>query len=66
MYFGFGNSIIIIGALVLPQWLDQPVSISPMAAVGAVVVALGIGITAGVYPAGRAARMRPIDALRFE
>jgi putative ABC transport system permease protein len=61
-----GLGLAVVGAVVLPHWLDQPVTISPLAAVGAVVVALGIGITAGVYPAGRAARLAPIDALRNE
>ena len=59
-----GLGLGVLGAVVLPHWLDQPVTISPLAAVGAVVVALGIGISAGVYPAGRAARLAPIDALR--
>ncbi|MCW2674050.1 MAG: FtsX-like permease family protein [Frankiales bacterium] len=61
-----GLGLGVVGAVVLPHWLNQPVTISPPAAVGAVVVALGIGITAGVYPAGRAARLAPIDALRNE
>ncbi|MCW2598323.1 MAG: hypothetical protein JWM02_152 [Frankiales bacterium] len=59
-----GLGLGVAGAMVLPQFLNQPVTISAPAAVGAVVVALGIGITAGVYPAGRAARLAPIDALR--
>jgi putative ABC transport system permease protein len=61
-----GLGLGVVGAVVLPHWLNQPVTISPLAAVGAVVVALGIGVTAGVYPAGRAARLAPIDALRNE
>jgi putative ABC transport system permease protein len=34
--------------------------------IAAFVISLGIGVLAGVYPAARAARMRPVNALRFE
>ena len=61
-----GLALGITGALVLPHFVNQPVTISALAAVVAVVVALGIGVIAGVYPASRAARLAPIDALRSE
>jgi putative ABC transport system permease protein len=61
-----GLTLGIVGAVVLPHFLNQPVLISPFAAAGAVAVALVIGIVAGVYPASRAARLAPIDALRSE
>jgi putative ABC transport system permease protein len=61
-----GVAIGVAGAFLLPHLISQPVLISPLALGGAVVVALGIGIGFGVYPASRAARLAPIDALRSE
>ena len=56
----------IIGATFLPGVVGDPITISPTAMVGALVVALAIGIAFGVYPASRAAHLAPIDALRNE
>lgn len=55
-----------LGAAVLPRIISQPVTISALAALAALVVSLVIGIGAGVHPANRAARLPPIDALRNE
>jgi len=51
-------------ATALPRMLGQPVAVSPNTAIGSLVVSLAIGTVAGVYPATRAARLTPIDALR--
>ena len=54
------------GALVLPHFVDNPVTLSVPWILTAIAVAIAIGIGFGVYPAARAARLSPIDALRSE
>ncbi len=54
------------GAAGLSPALGITVEISPAVTGLALAVALGIGLVAGVYPAGRAAKLAPIDALRSE
>jgi putative ABC transport system permease protein len=61
-----GVSLGVAGAFLLPDVLEQPVSLSAPAVAAAIVVSLAIGIGFGVYPATRAARLTPIDALRSE
>jgi putative ABC transport system permease protein len=61
-----GIALGLVGARVLPHFLNQPVTIPPVVGVGSLAIALVIGIVAGVYPASRAARLAPIDALRSE
>ncbi|CAN5420786.1 ABC transporter permease [soil metagenome] len=56
-----------IGAAeILPHFMNTPVSISVTWIAIAIGVAIAIGIGFGVYPAARAARLSPIDALRSE
>jgi putative ABC transport system permease protein len=58
-----GWLITIVGGVLVP---DLNLALTADAIVLATVVSSVIGIFFGLYPAGRAARMRPIDALRFE
>ena len=63
-----GLGITAVGAVVLPRLVpDFPVpSVSPGSIVLALSVSLAIGLVAGGYPANRAARLRPIEALRYQ
>ncbi len=45
---------------------DITLSLSADAVLLATIVSTGVGLFFGAYPASRAARMKPIDALRFE
>jgi putative ABC transport system permease protein len=61
-----GALLAVLGASLLPKVIGDPITLSLLASVGALVVAIAIGIIFGVYPASRAAHLAPIDALRSE
>ncbi len=61
-----GVALGLLGAWILPHFISDPITISAAATAGAIVIAVGIGVAFGVYPAGRAAKLPPIDALRSE
>jgi putative ABC transport system permease protein len=61
-----GAGLGIVGAMVLPHFISDKIAISVPATIGSIAVAMAIGVVFGVYPASRAARLAPIDALRSD
>ncbi len=54
------------GAALICMLLGLPVVFSSKVIIDAFLFSAGIGITFGIYPANRASKLNPIDALRYE
>ena len=52
--------------VILAYWSGFPFTPSAWLVAVAFVVSVGVGLGSGYYPAYRAARLRPVDALRYE
>jgi putative ABC transport system permease protein len=61
-----GAGLGIAAARVLPGFIGSTIVVSWPTVFGSVAIAVGIGLVFGVYPAARAARLTPIDALRAQ
>ncbi len=53
-------------AAIVDATTPLPATVAPWSIVVAVVLGAGVGVTAGIYPASRAARLDPVDAMRHE
>ncbi len=56
----------VLGSFIISQLANIPFVVSPLSIILAVGVSSLVGVIFGLYPARKAARLNPIDALRFE
>nr|WP_304364362.1 ABC transporter permease [Methanosarcina sp. KYL-1] len=61
-----GVGVGIGGAYAVTNFLNLPFLFSPYIFEAGFLVAIIVGVAAGVYPANKAAKMAPVDALRYE
>ena len=62
----FGVALSYLGSAGFERTLGWPIAIPPSALLLAIASAVTVGVTFGFYPAWRASRLDPIEALRYE
>ena len=63
---GISSLLPLLGMRIMGMGGEVMTVITPMLLIYAILLAVGIGVAAGVIPAYRASKLKPIDALRYE
>jgi putative ABC transport system permease protein len=61
-----GVGLGVVTSIIVCSYMAWPTVVSPLSVVVAVVFSAGVGIFFGYYPARKASRLDPIEALRYE
>jgi len=61
-----GALVGVAGSVVIQRWAEWPTALSPIMLIAALLVAFGVGVGFGSYPAHLASRLEPAEALRRE
>lgn len=59
-----GLGLVFIEAIVMTKVLDFPTTISIPILIATFIICLVVGVAAGIFPASRAAKMNPVEAIR--
>jgi putative ABC transport system permease protein len=61
-----GVALGVVASILVCNFMQWPTVVSPLSVVVAVAFSAGVGIFFGYYPARKASRLDPIEALRYE